>query len=278
MTSTCRYRVIAALSCGILLLSAGAGAQAAGAPQPLLPTHEVSLAAGVSYFDYDEDSLDVTIEGYLFGLAGEYAFHAPGSGWMFGLGAEFDVGTTEYDGSLQNGTPIEEDSDDFILDLRAVGGYDVEFADQWALTPFLGLGYRYWHNDVEGAGSYTREVSYWYLPAGVRLTARLGAAWTLRLTAEGDLLLAGRVDSELSDVDPGFNDTTNETDVGDGWGARVSLQLRNRHFLVEPFFTYWDVDRSDYDALTFYGVPTGFVVFEPANTTTMYGIRFGYSF
>ena len=276
MPSPTRYRSFVAVA-GILLIF-GAGAVSAEPAPPLLPVHDFTLSAGVSYFEYEEESLDVTIEGPLYGIAADYAFHDPASGWMFGAAAEVDFGSTDYDGSFQNGTPVKEDSDDLILDLRGLAGYDFEPGPDWALTPFVGLGWRYWYNDVEGPGSYTREVSYWYLPVGLQVTARLAGGWRLRLTAEGDVLLAGWVDSELSDVDPGFNDTTNETDLGDGWGARVSLQLRHGHFLVEPFFHYWDVDESDTDVLTYYGSPTGFVVFEPENTTTVYGLRVGFAF
>jgi len=245
---------------------------------PLVPVHDFSLAAVISYFDYEEDSIDVSIEGPMAGIAARYDFHSDMSRWMFGLQAELDYGSLDYDGATQSGIPLSEDSDDTLFETRALAGLDFEPGTDWLLTPFMGLGFRYWYNDVSGAGSYTREVSYLYLPLGMEVTRRLGAGWRLRLAAEGDVLLKGWVYSELSDVDSGLDDTTNTTDFGDGWGARVSLEARTRHFSIEPYFRYWDIDESDTDALTYYGYPTGILVFEPANTTTVFGIQAAYHF
>ncbi|MFZ7127157.1 MAG: outer membrane beta-barrel protein [Desulfobacterales bacterium] len=252
---------------------------AVGAQQaPLAPVHEFGLSAGVSYFDYEEDSVDIGIDGPMYGIAARYDFHSPASRWMFGLQGELDYGRTEYDGAFQTGEPVTEDSDDLILELRALTGVDFEPGPGWLLTPYVGLGYRYWYNDIEGPGSYTREVHYFYLPVGLEINRSIGGGWRVRLTAEGDVLLSGQVDSELSDLDPGFNDTTNETDLGDGWGARVSLEARTDRFSIEPYFKYWDIDDSDLDALTYYGFPTGLAFYEPANTTTVVGIRVGFYF
>ncbi len=264
-----------------LLLSAMIGLPWAALAQeapPLAPLHDFSISAVVSYLDYEEDSIDVSIEGPMAGVAARYDYHSDTSRWMFGLQAELDYGSLDYDGSTMGGIPVSEDSDDTIFETRALAGLDFEPGPDWLLTPFLGLGFRYWYNDVSGAGSYTREVSYLYLPLGLEVAHNLGAGWRLRLAAEGDVLLSGQVNSALSDVDSGFNDTTNTTDFGDGWGARVSLEARTRHFSIEPYFRYWDIDESDTDALTYYGYPTGYVVYEPSNTTTVFGIQVGYHF
>lgn len=268
------------LTTGLLLFATillPLAARAQEAP-PLAPVHDFSLAAVVSYFDYEEDSIDVSIEGPMYGIAARYDFHSATSRWMLGLQGELDFGSLDYDGATQSGIPVSADSDDTLFEARALAGLDFEPGPDWLLTPFLGLGFRYWYNDVSGVGSYTREVSYLYLPLGLEVVHNLGSGWRLRMAAEGDVLLAGQVDSELSDVDPGLNDTTNSTDFGDGWGARVSLEARTRNFSVEPYFRYWDIDESDTDALTYYGYPTGFLVFEPANTTTVFGIQLGYHF
>ena len=57
---------------------------------PLVPIHEFSVSAGVSYFDYEEDSIDVKIDGPMYGVAGRYAFHSDTSHWMLGAQAELD--------------------------------------------------------------------------------------------------------------------------------------------------------------------------------------------
>lgn len=244
---------------------------------PLVPVHDYGISASISYFDYKEDSIDMEIDGPMFGIAGRYDFHDTYSRLMVGLQGELSYGSTDYDGSTWGGAPVTEDSDDMIVELRGLAGLDFRPGSDWLLTPYLGLGYRYWYNDIKGTGGYTREVQYFYLPLGLEVTRRLNANWRLRLTTEGDLLLSGAADSELSDVFAGLNDTTNKTDFGDGWGARVSLEVRTDNFSIEPFFRYWDIDESDTDTLTLYGTPIGLVV-EPANTTEIYGLQVSYYF
>jgi hypothetical protein len=257
----------------ISLLSLTVWAQEA----PLVPVHDYGISANVSYFYYEEDTVDMEIDGPMIGIAGHYGFHNAYNPVMLGVQGELCYGSTDYDGAIQAGadrTPVTRDSDDIIVELRGLTGLYFEPEPDLLLTPYLGLGYRYWHNDIEGTGSYTREIQYFYLPVGLELTLRLNAKWCMRLTTEGDYLLSGKVDSELSDVLTGFNDTTNKTDAGDGWGARVSLEARTDDFSIGFYYKYWDIDESDTDTLTLYGTPIGLVV-EPANTTTIFGIMVG---
>ena len=102
------------------------------------------------------------------------------------------------------------------------------------------------------------------------------------ISAEYDLFLAGKVKSHLSDVHPSLNDPENDQDFGEGYGIKVSLKIdkkfsRDYGLSIEPYITYWDIDKSDTSTLTFDGIPIGYG-FEPANETIAYGLRLNISF
>lgn len=257
-----------------LLFSTAAVAEQA----PIVPRHSFSISAGGSYFDYNEDSLDVEVDGYFAGVAAGYAFNDEKSHVMMAVDTELNRGRTDYDGSYWDGTPVKEDSDDWIWELRYRVGYDFMPNERMMLTPYLGLGYRRWENEVEGSGGYRRRVEYWYMPLGLQVTTPMGPAWRFSVLAEVDALLSGKVESKLSEVDAGYPDTTNNTDFGEGYGLRLAMQFTGGHFLIEPYYIYWDIDESDEDELTYYGEQTGYIVYEPANTTQTVGLRLGYLF
>ena len=247
-------------------------------PHPLLPSSSWKIAFEYDSVDYEEGGWfslftdDPSIDGSLYGVDLAWTGHQP-DGLMLQLGTGFVGGGLEYDGGTHSGTPVKEDTDDFIWRLRGLIGYDFEWAN-FALTPYTGIGYRYWNNDVGGPGGYEREIQYLYTPIGVETVAPIGDKWKWGLRGEYDLFWAGTVKSHLSDVLDGLNDLTNDQD--DGYGVRGAVYFERRFENVslglELFIRYWNIDRSDRDTLTFHGIPVGEGV-EPKNDTVVSGFQ-----
>ncbi len=249
---------------------------------PMNKQHTFSIAIESEYFKYTESG--IKLDGLMVGLDGDYQFRS-----QYGLILNADVylsfGQPDYDGQTWGGTPVTADSDDFIVEPRVLLGY--EYAFRWSgfegITPYSGFGYRYWNNNLDGSGSYEREIQYWYLPLGIKTVSRINTDWTWGIILEYDLFLSGKVDSHLSDAVSGLNDVENNQDFGDGYGTRVSIQFKkqlpgNRGLSIEPYFKYWDIDDSDAARLADYGMYAGYYVYEPANKTKSFGLRLRYHF
>mgnify|MGYP001301701769 CR=1 FL=1 len=164
------------------------------------------------------------------------------------------------------------DKDYYKFRGEAYLGYGLGF-----LTPFIGLGYRWLYDDSggqrssTGAFSYDRKSEYVYLPIGAVL--RLNK--NVLVKGNVNYLLNGTQTSYLSDV-PGFTDI--ENDQTSGWGTDITVDYAlNEKFGMYLFSRYWDIDKSDTATGTFANVLI-FQAFEPANTTTEYGIGFSYRF
>jgi hypothetical protein len=217
-----------------------------------------------SAFNYKEPGL-MELDGMLYGVKGSYTQWSE-NGLGVTLSLSYDFGPdTDYTGSTWGGTPVTAEADDHILEFRGlVAGWNL----------FAGIGYRYWHNEVKASGGYEREISYWYVPVGINVSAPLSERWTGRINAEYDLFISGTVTSYLSQAVAGSNDPENEQDSGYGYRFSVEFkrELEELYALsIEPFFIYWDIDESDWALLTQYGVPIGYV-YEPENETKTYGI------
>ncbi|MGD8549303.1 MAG: autotransporter outer membrane beta-barrel domain-containing protein [Desulfobacterales bacterium] len=234
----------------------------------------------IRYLDYEEDGL-IEEDGLMYGIAGSYIYHGNNK-LMFETSFSLVFGEIDYDGQTQSGTPLKADTDDWIFEWRGLIGKDYRFKSSSIITPFMGIGYRYWNDDIDASGGYEREIQYWYLPVGVKTISPLNGNWTWGISLEYDLFLGGKVQSHLSDVQPVYNDPENDQDFGDGYGLALSLKfnrnLSNSYgFSIEPYIRYWDIDESDTSTLTSYGIPIAYVV-EPDNETIAYGLRLNITF
>ncbi len=225
-------------------------------------------------FKYEESIMDE--EGLFYGLALGWTLRnwvpvshdesASDGGPMLRLEGRFAVGEVDYDGGLNDGTPLTIDGiDDYTLETRAIFGRDWLGADTLN-TLYAGIGYRYLNDDlsVHPAG-YERESNYLYLPLGYRFDSSVEPGWSWGAGLEYDLLLWGNQRSHLSDVDPALPDVDNKQNKGFGYRASVRLQHKGTKgiFIIEPFFRFWDIEDSK----------VNFGILEPANETTEYGIQ-----
>jgi hypothetical protein len=227
-------------------------------------------------FDYDEP--DITEEGLLHGVFAEYT-HRFDNPVMLALEAEYYSGELDYDGEYQNGAPLETDTDDYIFQVRGLAGWDFDYAG-WTLTPYAGLGWRYWNDDINAAGGYEREIRYFYAPLGFEAATVPAEKWIIGFSGEYDLFLDGQVEAHLSDVGPGYEDASLDQNFAEGYGVRISAYARHsfeRFFVrLEPFFRYWDIQESDTDTAA---VPGGTATWvEPENDTTIFGASLSVGF
>ncbi len=246
----------------------------------IVPKHGFELGLETFYFDYEEDGL-MEEDGFMYGLIGSYTYHGDNK-LMINTSLEFGLGELDYDGQTWEGTPLKGDNDDWIVEWRGLVGYDYVLRGNEVVTSFVGIGYRYWNDDMDFTGGYEREIAYWYSPIGVKTDSSLSDNWTWGISVEYDLFWSGKVKSHLSDIDPGLNDPEVDQDFGDGYGLRFSLHFKrkftgNYALSIEPFIRYWDIDKSDTDTLTYYGIPIAYV-WEPENDTMSYGCRLNLEF
>jgi hypothetical protein len=222
------------------------------------------------------------IDGFMYGLLGHYTYRDRRFKFVLHTSIELTFGNLDYDGQTWDGTPAQTDTDDWLVEPRFWGGYDFVVAGKHTITPFIGVGFRYWNDKLNGAGGYEREIGYFYSPIGVETHSPLVAEWNWGFSAEYDLFWAGRVKSHLSDVDPSANDPVVDQDSGSGYGLRFAFRfdrkITNRiALMVEPYAVYWRVGNSGTAPLSFIGNPAPYV-YEPANNTTTYGLRVHFVF
>ncbi|MDL1963460.1 MAG: hypothetical protein LWW98_03815, partial [Deltaproteobacteria bacterium] len=67
------------------------------------------------------------------------------------------------------------------------------------------------------------------------------------------------------------------------YGLRFSAQFKgelskNYALSIEPYITYWNIDKSDTEILTYDDTLTDYVVYEPENETTSFGLRLNFEF
>lgn len=190
--------------------------------------------------------------------------------WMSGFEGEFAYGKIDYDGQLQDGTPLNiSDLDDFLMNLRLLRGYDFPKEDM-LFTPYLGIGYRYLFDDSSSdPQGYLRQSNYLYLPLGLKIDSYKRNSWSIGGRAEFDLLLFGMQISEIGGVDFTNNQTS-------GYGFRVGVDIVYRgdksSFKIQPFVRYWHIDESDTDN------ETGVLFVEPENKTTQVGVQLAWEF
>ncbi|MDD2324899.1 MAG: autotransporter domain-containing protein [Alphaproteobacteria bacterium] len=230
-----------------------------------------SVEAGLqgSAYHYEETSLGVLTEGEEVGVnvVGQAAF---GDGWFVRGDARLSFGQVDYKGS---GT--SEDEPNHIAEVRATIGRDLIW-NSFALSPYIGIGYRYLNNDGRGdtstgAWGYVRRSQYLFAPIGLQPRMMFPNGDILSVTAEFDPLLRGWQDSLLSTT-PGYPDLHNPQKGG--YGVHGDVMYKTGNWSFGPFLNYWNINQSEIACAAgtyYYGCG-----YEPHNHTVEAGLQFRY--
>lgn len=250
--------------------------------------HTFEVGTEISYIKYEEPSV-MEQKGMMYGLVADYTYR----GWLAPAPRDLDkfmfsLETKNSWGSVDYSSPISgtlDDIPDYMLEIRALLGYDFNVVNSSILTPYFGVGYRYLNDDsgsmiASGGGSgYERQANYFYVPIGAKFNANLNKSWSIGARAEYDIFCLGRQYSHLEDVFWGFN--TLENKQGKGYGVRGSIKIAKKgerlNLVIEPFVRYWNIKQSKDAIITLFGVPWG-IGWEPKNNSLECGGRFALEF
>lgn len=265
----------------ILLFSAFSFAQSENTKSntslPLLEArHFLEIGPEISYIEYREPGI-MSEKGLMYGIDAAYSYH---HGIMIKVAGRFSYGQVDYQNSV-----TFNNIDDIIFEIRTLGGYDFKLSKSLTMTPFIGLGYRYLRDDMAGYTSptgycgYLRESNYYYSPIGIEAVNVLNNGWSAGAIIEYDYFWKGKQKSNFSTAIAGYNDV--ENDQNSGYGLRGSIMIKKQtarlFFAIEPFIRYWNIDQSEIENRTYYGIKD-VAVLEPKNESTEIGVKFTIGF
>jgi hypothetical protein len=241
---------------------------------PLKTATSSELGFDVSSYRYEEvnnGAFFMANEGNKVGLAASLSV-ALEDDWFWTADARQAHGNVSYSSA---GSGTKGSNPDIITEARITIGRDFPNGEQ-LLAPYFGLGYRHLYNDLRGysttgAAGYRRISHYTYMPLGITHRLHLSPQARFSTSLEYDLLLEGRQQSFLSDVNATSNDPINTQ--REGHGLRLTAAYETYHWSAGVYFHHWNIADSDLALRTLGGVPTS-VIMEPQNTTREIGMRF----
>ena len=241
-------------------------------------THSWTVGSQISYIEYNEPDI-MKEKGIMYGVAGAYTYN---KGLVLKAEGVFSYGNVDYtssnSGSMNN-------INDYLFEIRALGGYELKISNTFNITPFFGFGYRYLRDDTSGmstttgARGYLRESNYYYSPIGMKFLFIMDKGWSIDTILEYDYFWQGKQKSYLSTAFSSYNDLENTQNRGYGLRASVAFKKKSQNveYIFEPFIKYWNIDRSDLSTVTYSGVIVGYG-YEPRNTSTEIGLLFAVGF
>jgi hypothetical protein len=227
--------------------------------------------------------------GFLYGVKVQYDFVKRNSVYI-GADFRYDRGQTTYDGSTQDGIPINNaTTDNEFINFEGRLGYTfkADKVGRFLLTPYVGYGYQQWNRNLNGDGeipgvgpiqttAFSEDYSWNYLAGGLRAEYRPSRRFTVGMNFKLMGMINGNLDLKIA-------------------GANATLDL-GEHIQAEVEFpiTYHIVDKPksgiDIRFTPFYrsqnigpGNPlildaNGNGIREPQSTTDVYGATFGVVF
>jgi hypothetical protein len=316
-----RSRNDSALVLALVLMASQAAAQrsTAEAVEESLATptgHDVTIT--VSSYTYQEpDAPGISIHGAKIG--GEYTGTwslSREQHWFAQANVLRRMGTATYDGAcapwfitpnraspngyelgLGDYSPCSETGDaDWYAEARGLAGKDF-IAEQWAWSPFAGVGVRHLSNGTTGINGY-RTDEYLYVPLGLTARTNVASDHVLRISVEYDRLIHGWQKTRNSALGGGLIPATPTapaftidgfTDISfsqpDGWGVRASASYYvTRRVSVEPYYVHWSVSASGVNSETVAFTVNNVTAheqlgaYEPFNVTHEFGVKVGVHF
>ena len=250
------------------------------------------LDAGITYYKYDYKEkitppLKSTEKGWLPGLYIEGAYRGEDIPAFGRLLLEFSNDKTKYDGSTRDGSPVKDNTRNLFLTLEWDFGYT--FENVWKsnvdLTPYSGLGYRFWDRGLQGGFPFNEEYSWNYLPLGLRADYSITRQWSIALDLSARLMFNGeiKIDKVLFESAGQFFVIRDvELDLGNKVGYKIQAPIRfeiskKTAFVINPWYERSAIGKSNVFVLE--QTATSFKgVFEPSSDTNQYGIHLLFRF
>ncbi|MCL2469353.1 MAG: hypothetical protein FWF24_03875 [Alphaproteobacteria bacterium] len=240
-------------------------------PVPVQTRTALDFGGMISYKRYKEPSLNMSDRGFHFGGFLETTYTLPELWFMRGE-LRLSGGSTDYKGSgTKNNNP------DYLGFVQATVGRDFIW-NNFALTPYGGLGFRFLINDLRGKTStghtgYKRTNMMIYAPLGLEPRMVLDNGDMMRVRAELRPMIRGWQESGLSAL-AGYPDIRNTQSLG--IGVRTDFMYDTRGFSFGPFIDYWRIGKSNTVCAT--GAAFGVCGYEPSNSTFEFGFKVLYRF
>jgi len=240
-------------------------------------SNNYSLGVEGFYDNYKEPDATVDSKAEYGSITGNYTHNW--NEFFAVLDGRVSYGQDKYsssDGSV-SGVPQWE------FELRPRTGFTFKTSSQSSLSPYIGLGARYYMDEFKGYtttdadgnvyGGYDRRIFQLYLPVGATYAYTTFNGWSIVPNIEYDQLLWGQVSSRLGTLGGGQTNTLN--DQYSGWGVRGRVMFGREQngwsWQVGPFVRYWDIQASDFSSA---GTQNGQPLYgeEPANTRLQVGL------
>jgi hypothetical protein len=239
------------------------------------------------HFDYNEDvpaPLKSSETGWLPGFRGVYGFDGKSSSFYSAVAFEYTQATTDYDGTTQQGVPIQLKSKHTLMRGEADLGYGFKHigGESFELTPYIGAGYRYWERRIgdNDPGGYRELYTWWYIPVGVKAGFEIDDSWKITCDLSARVMLNGNIKFDFAASDPTINspDAQLGNKIGMKASAPIEVQLSPEISLkFGPWYEHSAIGVSNDVIVTQNGTPVA-QVHEPDSATNQYGVDIGIRF
>lgn len=193
---------------------------------------------------------------------------------------EFTDAKTKYDGTTQSGSPVKDNTRNNFLTLETDIEFNIELTSSFILTPYIGIGYRYWYrggSEKPDYAPYSEDYSWYYVPIGIKPIIKIGknVIWDFDIVVK--IMFNGKIRVNMTDTHPLYNSP--KADLGNKPGFKIGTSLnfkmaRDIIFVLNPYYEYSAIKKSNTFIITYNSNPYAYG-YEPSSTTYQYGLDLG---
>ena len=214
----------------------------------------------------DSDSQLLKESGPIYGLGGSAKSNITESLTLKFKGELF-LGSIDYDGQTQAGTPVKTDTDYFGFKIEGDTGWKFMVAEKSSLEPFAGLGYRWWLRDIQSTGNAIGyEETWWSFYARLGIHGDHTFSDQLKAFAEAGVKLPIHTENEIDlsviglstiTVEPG-NKASVFAEIGLKWTVlKASVFYEGMRFSKSGLDDVYDAFRQPESKADIFGVNVG---------------------
>jgi len=225
------------------------------------------------YYDYKEDvpaPLKSTEYGFLPAVRAEYEQGFDGLPFLAKYLCRFAAGNTTYDGSYQDGTPVQLKTDNLFINIDAQIEYEVNTVTGDTVCLYTGIGYSFWNRGLGGSSPYDERYSWFHVPIGLKKDYVISPEIEIGFDAALLIMFGGRIEIDI------YN-TMVDLELGNkiGWQIRLPIKYRLDKESILRIIPWYKVSRIGRSNVW---EKDGYTVYEPASETNQVGVRICFDF